>query len=115
MKKAMKMFTGIAMAATMMFSGFAGFAGHDCHEDCCCDLCMTASAAPAHTCGQYVYDGECVIAQYSYIWRFGKNCLPEKQRIHTFDFIYECKRCCVCNKVISIGRLKETINLCPKN
>lgn len=90
MKKAMKMFTGIAMAATMMFSGFAGFAGHDCHEDCCCDLCMTASAAPAHTCGQYVYDSTapCLVWAKTGIGY----CIWENR---------PCRKCRVCDKVVS--------------
>lgn len=90
MKKAMKMFTGIAMAATMMFSGFAGFAGHDCHEDCCCDLCMTASAAPAHTCGQYVYDS----TEPCLVWaKTGKGYAIWENR--------PCRKCHVCHKVVS--------------
>ena len=41
MKKITKMFSGIALSAVMMFSGIAGFAGHDSHED---RYCLTASA-----------------------------------------------------------------------
>ena len=46
------MFTGIALSATMLFSGIAGFApqsGLDADSNC-----IVASAS--HSCGQFVYD-----------------------------------------------------------
>ncbi len=53
MKRITKMLTGIALSATMLFSGIAGFApqsGLDADSNC------IVASAYAHSCGQFVYD-----------------------------------------------------------
>lgn len=82
------MLTGIALSATMMVSGIAGYATKDCHDIDCNHL--TASAY-SHSCGQFVYD--------STAWKYVAGYKDDDGAIHAIYDEYYVRRCRNCDSI----------------
>ena len=86
MKRITKMFTGIALTATMLFTGIAGFApqsGLDADSNC-----IVASAS--HSCGQFVYNSKA--------WSYVRSYVADGETHIIYDE-YNVKRCQVCDSI----------------